>query len=60
MREEALGVDGGHAAGPRRRDRLAIDMIGDVAGGEHAGDLGRRLRGLFSGAGLQIVLITAC
>ena len=40
--EEALGVDGGHAAGAGRGDRLAVDVVGDVAAREHAGDLGRR------------------
>ena len=37
----AVGVERGHAAGAGRGDRLAIDVVGDVAGGEHAGDAGR-------------------
>ena len=40
--EERLGVERGHAAGARRRDRLAIDVVGDVAGREHARDARRR------------------
>src|SRR5208282_6231206 len=36
--EETLGFDGGHAAGACRRDRLAIVMVLDVAGGKHTGD----------------------
>ena len=45
--EEALGVERGHAAGPGRGDRLPVDVVLHVAGGEHARDvrLGRaRLR----------------
>ncbi len=38
--EEALGVDGGHAAGAGGGDRLAVDVVGDVAAGEDARDLG--------------------
>src|SRR5688572_6005282 len=37
--EEALGVDGGHAAGAGRGHRLPVDVVGDVAAREHAGDL---------------------
>jgi hypothetical protein len=36
-RQEALGFKGGHAALARGSDRLAIDIVGDVAGGKHAG-----------------------
>src|SRR6476620_5130049 len=39
VREPALGVEGGHAAGSGRRDGLAVDMIGDVARGEDPRDL---------------------
>src|SRR5690606_39511967 len=38
--EEALRVQRGHAAEPRRGDRLAVDLVGHVAGGEHALDRG--------------------
>src|SRR5712664_1719702 len=38
--EPALGVDGGHAAGAGGGDGLAIDRVGRVARGEHAGDAG--------------------
>ena len=34
--EEALGVDRGHAAAARRGDRLAVAVVGHVAGGEDA------------------------
>src|SRR5215204_5713401 len=36
--EPALAIDGCPAAVARGRDRLAIARVGDVAGGEHAGD----------------------
>src|SRR6187551_3348745 len=39
-REEALGVERAHAAGPGGCDRLAIRVILDVADGEYAGDVG--------------------
>ena len=32
-----LGVERRHAAGAGRRDRLPVDVVGDVARGEHAG-----------------------
>ena len=32
-----VGVERGHAAGARRGDRLTVDMVGDIAGREHAG-----------------------
>ncbi len=38
----ALGLERGHAAETGGGDRLAEDVIGDVAGGEHALDAGRR------------------
>ena len=34
--EELLGVERRHAAGAGGGDRLAVDLVGDVAGGEHA------------------------
>src|SRR5690606_69710 len=40
--EVAFGVQGGHAARAGRGHRLAVDGVGDVAGGEHALDAGRR------------------
>jgi hypothetical protein len=40
--EPALGVDRGHAAHARGRDRLPVDLVADVAGREHAFD--RRVR----------------
>src|ERR1041384_2972887 len=48
--EEAFGVDGGHAAGAGGGDRLTVDVVGDVAAGEHARDL--RLRR--AGQGLDV------
>ena len=36
----ALGVQGGHAAGAGGGDRLAVVVVGHVAGGEHALDAG--------------------
>src|SRR5688500_20359315 len=36
--EEALGVDGRHAAAAGGRDRLAVGRVLHVAGREHAGD----------------------
>src|SRR5690606_12861230 len=41
--EESLGIERRHAAHARRGDRLAVDFVGDVAGGENPGD--RRQRG---------------
>src|SRR5437764_15297166 len=41
--QPALGVDGGHAAHPGGGDRLTIDGIRNVPGGEDAGDI--RVRG---------------
>src|ERR687897_287936 len=38
--EPTLAVDGGPAAVASGRDGLAVARIGDVAGGEHAGDAG--------------------
>ena len=38
-RKPALGFERRHAADSRRGDRLSIDVVGDVAGGEHAGTL---------------------
>src|SRR5215212_9971860 len=38
--EPALRVDGGHAAVTRRGDGLAIAVVVDVSGDEHAFDLG--------------------
>src|SRR5205085_11403621 len=35
-RQEPLRLERRHAALPGRGDRLAIDVVGDVAGGEHA------------------------
>ena len=40
--EPALGVEGGHAPRPRGRDRLAVDVVLDVAAGEHPVDAGAR------------------
>jgi hypothetical protein len=34
-----IGIERGHAAGAGRGDGLAIHMVGDVAGGEHARQL---------------------
>src|SRR5690606_27413713 len=34
--EELLGIQRRHAAGAGRGDRLAVDLVGNVAGGEHA------------------------
>ena len=39
--EESLGFQRGHAAHAGGGDRLAVDVVGDVAGGEDAGDRGR-------------------
>src|SRR5690606_28984931 len=38
--QEPLGVECGHAAEAGRGDRLTVDLVGDVAGGEHALDRG--------------------
>ena len=38
--EIPFGVEGGHAAGPCRRDRLTVDVVLHVACGEHARDVG--------------------
>ena len=38
-REEPLGVEGRHAAGARRGDRLAVDVVLHVAGREDARDV---------------------
>ena len=37
----AVGIERGHAAGAGRGDGLAVDVIGDIAGGEHARQAGR-------------------
>ena len=39
--EPALGVEGGHSSHSSRGDRLPVDVIDDVAGGEDAGDVRR-------------------
>src|SRR5947209_20335510 len=47
LSQPALGVEGGHAAGPCGGDRLAVVTVGHVAGGEdafHAGVRPGRLR----------------
>ena len=40
VRQKSLGVDGRHAARAGGGDGLAVDVIGDVAAGEDARDLG--------------------
>ena len=40
MRQPAFGVERRHAAGAGGRDRLAVVVVGHVAGGEHAFDAG--------------------
>ena len=47
-REPAFRVERGHAAGARRRHRLAVDGIHRVAAGEHALDVRARRAGLRS------------
>src|SRR3954447_13359363 len=42
--EPALGVDGRSGAGTRRGDRLAVDVVDDVAAGEDTVDVGARAR----------------
>ena len=44
-REPALGLERRHAAEPGGGHRLAEDVVGDVAGGEHAFNAGRRRAG---------------
>ena len=44
--EKALGLQRRHAAEACRRHRLAIDIVGNVAGREHARDIGLRRAGL--------------
>src|ERR1700722_17794256 len=41
-RQEALGLERAHAAHAGGGHRLAEDLVLDVAGGEHAGNVGRR------------------
>ena len=36
LRQPAFGVEGGHAAGAGRGDRLTVGVVGDVPGGENA------------------------
>jgi hypothetical protein len=38
--EEVLGLEGRHAAGPGRGDRLTVALVLDVAGGEDPGNAG--------------------
>src|SRR5258706_2386968 len=58
--DELLRLQRGHAAHAGRRDRLAEHLVGDVARGEHAGDVGRRrIRGLLDvalGAHVELAL----
>src|SRR5580704_486578 len=56
--EPALGVDGGHAAGPGRGDRLAVVVVLHVAAGEDAVDAGpgRAVERLDVPVGLQLQL----
>src|SRR5262245_50166130 len=56
--EEAFGLERGHAALPGGGDRLAIDVVGDVARGKHAGHrgCGRERRGLDVAGGLHVQL----
>src|SRR3954471_1573313 len=42
--QPALGVEGGGGAGAGRGDGLAVDVVDDVAAGEHAVDVGARGR----------------
>src|SRR4029077_13842048 len=46
MRQPALGVERRLATGARRRDGLPVDVVGDVAGREHALDVRARRAGL--------------
>src|SRR3546814_3170480 len=55
--KKALGIERGHAAKPGRRDRLTIDLIGDVARGEYAGDAGLRRVAIQPGADHQITVL---
>ncbi len=41
LREESLGVERGPASGSCGGDGLAVSRVGDVSGGEHAGDVCR-------------------
>src|SRR6266545_4510854 len=56
--EEALGFERCHAPLPRSGHRLAVNIVGDVAGGEHARHRSRRReqRGLDVARGLHIQL----
>ena len=38
--QKSLGVDRSHAAGARRGDRLAVDVILHIAASKHAGNIG--------------------
>ncbi len=54
--EEALRVEGCHAAGAGRGDRLPVGVVGDVAGDEDAGDVRRGRAGVREQvAGLVVV-----
>src|SRR5438309_12129349 len=46
--QELLRIERGHATRPRRRHRLPVDLVHDVAAGEDAGDVGA------GGAGLDL------
>src|SRR4029077_15238216 len=39
--EKAIGIERGHAAGARRGHRLAVHVVGHVAGGKYARYAGR-------------------
>src|SRR5438552_18890354 len=54
--EELLGLERGHAPRAGRRDRLAVLLVLDVAGREHAGHRGLRR----AGHGEDVALIVDC
>ena len=51
--EEALGVEGGGAAGAGGGDRLAVGVVDDVAGAEDTGEVGPG----GGGVDLQVALV---
>src|SRR5690625_2823228 len=50
-------VKGGHAAKARRGDRLAVNMVGHIAGGKHAGNAGGGCHAVLAAAQANVTVL---
>src|SRR5258706_11403902 len=55
--EKLLGVQRRHAAGAGAGDRLAVDMVLHIAGGEHARHAGHRRKTFEAGLGDDVAVL---